>query len=85
MSSCWEAAVCITCWRQRAFERLFSEAIPTRDTLTHLSIFYEQQADGVLAAEVKYVNVVLNGNLWKSLHSGEGVGHKTRRNRKQYC
>lgn len=40
-------------------------------TLTHLSIFYKQQADGVLAAEVKYVNVVLNGNLWESLHSGE--------------
>lgn len=36
---------------------------PTPETLTHLSVFHKEQADGVLAAEVKDVNVVLDGNL----------------------
>lgn len=33
------------------------------DTLTHLSILYKQHTDGILAAEVEDVNVVLNGHL----------------------
>lgn len=34
-----------------------------QDALTHLPVLYKQHADGVLAAEVEYVNVVLNSHL----------------------
>lgn len=35
----------------------------SQETLTHLSVFYKQHADGVLATEVEYINVVLNSHL----------------------
>lgn len=38
------------------------------ETLTHLPVLHKQHADGVLAAEVEYVNVVLNSNLRERLN-----------------
>lgn len=43
-----------------------------QETLTHLAILYKQHADGVLGAEVEYVNVVLNSHLREWLHPRRG-------------
>lgn len=63
------------------------EAFDWRDlakTLTHLPVLYKQHADGVLAAEVEYVNVVLNSHLreWLRPRRGERrtTGWETRSN-----
>lgn len=57
-----------------------------QETLTHLAILYKQHADGVLGAEVEYVNVVLNGHLREWLHPRRGGREEDdrMRNKKQY-
>lgn len=57
-----------------------------QETLTHLAILYKQHADGVLGAEVEYVNVVLNSHLREWLHPRRGGREEDdrMRNKKQY-
>lgn len=48
----------------------------SKETLTHLPVLNKQHADGVLAAEVKYVNVVLNSHLRERLNPRRGGGER---------
>lgn len=70
-------------WRQQCFDA-FEVRDFSQETLTHLPVLYKQNADGVLAAEVEYVNVVLNSHLQEWLHPREGTeedeGWETRSN-----
>lgn len=76
MCAHWKTDIWVCRWRQQG-----SEAFEWRDlswkTLTHLPILYKQHADGVLAAEVEYVNVVLNSHLREWLHPGKGQRRTT--------
>ena len=64
----WEPTA-VRSWRQCDFNTFM-----WRDskTLTHLPVLYKQHADGVLAAEVEYVNVVLNSHLRDGFKFKEG-------------